>query len=121
MNLRAYTLLLLGIIVIIAVLGMPLMLASPMHNGIGCPFMTGEMTLCATSVLLHIQHWQTAFATILAEILLLCALALFFLRPFSAALFDTGQARWHVRKHALPRPAVFPELFSDGILNPKVS
>lgn len=120
MNLRAYMPLVLSIIIIVAVLGMPLMLASPMDHDMGCPFMTGEMALCATSILLHIQHWQTAFATILVEILVLCALALFFRRPFLATLFDTGQIRCYVRKHTPLRPNLLQELFAQGILNPKI-
>lgn len=121
MNLRVYMPLVLSIVIIAAVFGMPLMLASPMHHDAGCPFMVGEMALCATNIILHVQHWQTAFAGILAEILVLCAFALFFRRAFSLILFDTGQKEKYALKNIPKRPTLFQELFSRGILNRKES
>ena len=61
-----------------------------------------------------------AFAAILAEILALCALAIFFFkRPLLAVITDTSQVRWRVRKRTPVRPTLFQELFAQGILNRK--
>ena len=70
-------------------------------------------------ILEHMQHWQSALATILAEILTLCALVLFFRKPFLAFLSDTKQTRWYTRIRMPDRPTLFQELFARGILNRK--
>src|SRR3989344_8193400 len=110
-----YMLPILAVFIIVAVFGMPLMLSGSMHENIGCPFTSGEMALCAVSSFDHLRHWQIALATILAEIFVLCALALFFRRPLLATLSDTGQVRWRVRKHTPDRPTLLQELFARGI------
>lgn len=120
MNARTFTPLLLTIVVIVAVLGLPLLLASPVHHDMGCPFMSGQMAICAASVLQHIKHWQVAFAATLAELLLVAALALFALRQWElAALPERTFERIRARSRIPDRPTLLQELFSRGILNPK--
>jgi xanthine/uracil/vitamin C permease (AzgA family) len=108
------------IVVIVAVLGMPLMLASPLHQETGCPFALGQTAMCATSTLEHMKHWQTAFATILAEMLIIVALALVALRQWKiVALPERSFARIQMRSRVPDRPTLFQELFTRGILNRK--
>lgn len=120
MSLRAYVPFLLVIIVIVAVLGMPLFLASPMHHEMGCPFMSGQAAICATNILGHIQHWQTAFATILAEIFAIAALAFIALYQWRMIVLpERSFARIRIRSRTPARPTLLQELFSGGILNRK--
>lgn len=120
MDLRAYTPFLIGLVVLVAVLRMPLMLATPMHHEIGCPFAMGQAALCATSVLEHVRHWQIAFASILAQLLVIAALALITLREWQRLVLpDRSFARVRLRPRAPDRPTLFQELFSRGILNRK--
>jgi len=117
---NAYTFAFLTVFVLVAVFGMPLILSTPMHHG-GCPFMSmsDQPIICSAETLLHMKHWQSAFATVLAEILVLVALVLlFFRKPFSA-LIDTGQMRWRAQRRTPKRPTLFQELFMRGILNRK--
>ena len=114
MGFHAYTPLFLVILVIVAVFGMPLMLASPMHHDTGCPFMSGQAAICVASILEHIQHWQIAFATILGEILLIAALAL--VAAWQWKTHDPPQrsfARIWMRSRAPDRPTLLQELFSE--------
>ncbi|OGG72747.1 hypothetical protein A3A38_03750 [Candidatus Kaiserbacteria bacterium RIFCSPLOWO2_01_FULL_53_17] len=121
MNLRAYTPLILGIIVIVAVLGMPLMLASPVHQEMGCPFAMGQTTICSMSIFEHVAHWRIAFAAIFAELLVVAALALIAVRQWElVALPEPGFVRIRLRSRAPARPTLFQELFSRGIVHPKV-
>lgn len=121
MNLRAYMPFLLGVIVVLAVLGTPLMLATPMHHEMGCPFSMGETAMCSMSVFDHIRNWQVAFAAIFAELLIMAALALVALRQWElVALPEPQYAYVRIRSRAPDRPTLFQELFSRGILNRKV-
>lgn len=120
MNLRAYTPLLLGIVCLVAVLGMPLMLASPMHDEVGCPFAMGQAAVCSMGILEHVAHWQVAFAAIFAELLVVAALALATLRHWEpAALPERSYARVRTRSRAPGRPTLFQELFAQGIIHSK--
>lgn len=111
---------LVGIVIMMAVLGMPLMLSNPMHHEMGCPFMSGQAAFCATSLLEHIKHWQMAFGTILTELLLAAVLALIVLREWRAAgLREPSIARVRMRSREPDRPTLLQELFSQGILNRK--
>lgn len=119
MNVRACTPLLVIGIVLLAALGLPLVLAGPMHMEVGCPFMSEQTAICARGVLAHLDHWHVAFATVLAELLIIVALALvavhrgLFLPP------DGSLARIRMRGRAPDRPTLYQELFSSGILNRK--
>lgn len=120
MSLQAYTPIFLVIIVIVVVLGMPFMLANPMHHEMGCPFMSGQTAMCTASVLEHMRHWQTAFATILAELLLIATFALVAMYQWPiAGLPERSFARMRTRIRIPERPTLLQELFSNGILNRK--
>lgn len=122
MSLRTYAPLILVIVVIVALLGMPLMLSSPLHHEMGCPFVPGQVALCATNIFEHITHWQTAFAMILAEILAVVALVLVALYQWRlVAPPEPGFARIRMRRRVPERPTLLQELFSQGILNRKES
>lgn len=120
MNIRAYISLLLIIVVVAAVLGMPLMFASPMHHEMGCPFMPGQAAMCATTLLEHLRHWQSAFAMILTELLLITAFACVALWQRYRAPPSRGFEKIRMRSRAPDKPTLLQELFSSGILNPKV-
>ncbi len=120
MSLYGYTPLLLVVIVVIALLGMPLMLASSAHHEMDCTFMSGHMALCAMNVLQHIQHWQAAFAAILVELLLVAALAGIAMRQWEAVtLPERDFARIRIQNRVPARPTLLQELFSRGILHSK--
>ena len=117
---RAFIPALVAVVVIVAVLGMPLVLGAPIHHENGCPFMPGQSFACATGIFEHITHWQSAFATIFAELFALATLALFVLRKQRIFFFsDQRLGRIQIHTHNPPRPTLFQELFSQGILNRK--
>ncbi|PIR84040.1 hypothetical protein COU18_01380 [Candidatus Kaiserbacteria bacterium CG10_big_fil_rev_8_21_14_0_10_51_14] len=120
MNAHTYLPLLFTIVVIAAVLGMPLILSSSMHYEMGCPFMSGQTAICVSPVLEHLRHWQTAFATILAELLLIAALTLLAMRQWYLLLPEKRFERIRTRSRAPDRPTLLQELFARGILNPKI-
>lgn len=119
-NLRAYTALLLVVVAFVVLLGMPLMLASPMHHEMSCPFMPGQAAMCRATILEHLKHWQSAFATILAELLLITAFACVALWQRYRAPPERRFEKMRIRSRVPDRPAFLQELFSNGILNPKV-
>ncbi len=92
-----------------------------------CPFMTGQAVVCNMNPLEHIAAWQSMFTSTLAQngsmfiLLFLAALALVWTRslwpPPEKALGSTFRIL-HREEH-LP-PSLLQELFSSGILNPKV-
>ena len=96
-----------------------------MHHDMGgatqqiCPMM-GNTPACANA-LDHISHWRTSFTALLVEILAVFALAvLMFVRRDLFELYDTQYEKHRLREHVPIRPTLFQELFSQGILNPKV-
>lgn len=120
MSIQAYTPLLLVIILIVALLGMPLLFAGPMHHEMGCPFVSGEAAFCATNFLQHITHWQTAFAVVLGELLVIAGLALAVLYQWRVLMLpERSFARIRMRGRTPERPTLLQELFSRGILNRK--
>ncbi len=103
--------------ILMAVFGLYL----PQHMGheMGCPFAPGESAMCAAPFA-HLQHWQSSFTTILAELLVLVALILiFFTRPDPQRDKDPQYQRFRLRQRVPLRPSLFQELFSRGILNRK--
>ena len=121
MNLRTHAPLLLTIVVIATVLGMPVLLASPMHHEIGCPFMSGQTAICAPTFLEHLRDWQNAFAIVLAELLLIAALTVALTRQWAPVSPERRFERVRIRNRAPDRPTLLQELFSEGILNRKES
>lgn len=91
---------------------------SHMEHGVGCPSVSGGITIC-DDVLAHLEQWQSALAATLAELLLLCALVFILFRRSD---FETGGFQYE-RSRSLERvpirPTLFQELFAQGILNRK--
>ncbi len=86
MNIRGYALPVLVVFLFAGVFGVYFMFG-PMHESVGCPFFRGETVLCASSILEHLNHWQIAFSSILAELLVTSlALTLFVLLAFADSI-----------------------------------
>ena len=94
-----------------------------------CPFMSGQAVVCNMNPLEHIAAWQSMFTSTLQQngstliLLLLAALALALvwtrLRwPTPPKAIESVSFIVH-RENYLP-PPLLQELFSNGILNPKV-
>jgi len=92
-----------------------------------CPFMPGMTALCNMGPLEHLAAWQGMFASlpfqnpILFLLLILCAFSLVWNLWKEFHPPDRGRVFLHLlhRRNILPAPAL-QELFSSGILNPKV-
>jgi len=94
-----------------------------------CPFMSGQAVVCNMNPLEHISAWQSMFVTILQQnssdllVLLLAALALTLVwtRLLRPKFEPEPQLAFAIacREHYLP-PPLLQELFSSGILNPKL-
>lgn len=82
----------------------------------GCPFMQGQMSVCSMTVFDHIEHWQSAFTSILVQILSFAALVA--VLGFSWLLFN--RAVWSPPHFSYSsRPTLLQELFARGLLNSK--
>lgn len=95
-----------------------------------CPFMSGQAVVCNMNPLEHIAAWQSMFATtlqqngtdLLALFLAALALALVWTRQLWGRPKRNLQPTFSVTqrsKETLPLP-LLQELFSNGILNPKI-
>lgn len=113
------TYLLLTAFIVAVVFGLYLNFGHTMHEG-GCMYSIGEMTLCATSLAI-LENWQAAVSTVLVEFFVLCALGAA-LSIMGSALDPTLSAleRYRTRRRIPNAPLLLQELFSDGILHPKV-
>ena len=94
-----------------------------------CPFMSGQAAVCNMDPLEHIAAWQSMFTSIPSQtgstliLMLLAALALAFLwthlwRPPIDCTYTPS--RFFVRRDYIPPVSPLQELFSSGILNPKL-
>lgn len=80
MKSQFYTFLILVAFISVSVFGLYLFTAHVGHE-VDCPFSIGETALCAAPFE-QLQHWQSAFTAVLAEILVFGVLILaFFTRP----------------------------------------
>lgn len=101
-------------------------LGMAVHDGPGmpgCPLMPAQAVICTMTVTDHIAAWQGMFTGVpqAASFLLLALLAACVLHPLAFALARPPSVRTVPRSHAsrlLPSP--LEELFSRGILNPKL-
>lgn len=97
-------------------------------NMIGCPYMTHEEVLCSMSVFDHIGSWQSAFSAVIPSLTLL-------LSALVAAVLILSVAPNLLLKHKFREPPLsrellhrtysyssrpLQELFSNGILHPKL-
>lgn len=95
-----------------------------------CPFMSGQAVVCNMDPLEHIAAWQNMFTSIPQQdiatllLILLASLALVFIWtrqrrriPITDSLSTLGRVR---AKEYIPIANSLQELFSNGILNPKL-
>ncbi len=110
---------LVAILILLSFLGVFASMISFSHHEIGCPFFPGQAVLCETP-LQHFSHWQSSsIATGLSIFAELLAIALASLILFVLLQQERERLRFtHVVKAV--RPTLFQELFSSGLLNPKI-
>ena len=113
--------LLLTAFIVAAVFGLYLPMMGHAGHEVGCPFSPGGTALCGVP-LAHLEHWQGAFTAVFGEILvLLSVLVLVFFRRHDLFDPDIGTRDSYRLLQRVPvHPTLFQELFSQGILNPKV-
>lgn len=89
----------------------------------GCPFMPGEQAMCQMDAFDHISAWQSAFVSVVPTILILSILAavvVFAWRhwyPPPDLILASVAYRARARTTIVP---LYQQLFSRGILNPKI-
>lgn len=118
---------LIGILILTAYLvagGFMLVGSMQHHETSGCPFMPGEhAAICQMDVFDHISAWQSMFAAVVPTILILGLLAALialtwgFWRP---PPITTARPFLHKKRSELVIIPLFQQLFSDGILHPKI-
>jgi hypothetical protein len=93
------------------------------HETSGCPFMPGEQVICQMDASDHISAWQSRFATVLPTILILSIIAAAVILtwrqwyPPPEILLTGISYQREVALHIVP---IYQELFSRGLLNPKI-
>lgn len=104
----------------VALFGLSVMFMDPMHGG-GCPFaFTHEAAVCGDTALSHFSMWQSAFAATLASLLVaIFAVGLSLSKRHDNDFLISG-VRALSRTREPFRPPLFQELFSQGLLNPKI-
>lgn len=95
-------------------------LSAHMHNGMpmqDCPYAIGTHSLCSMDTFAHIEVWQDMLRTLLPTIVILVIIA---------AIFITWRLNMEIGPPILLRRrpdrqiSPYAELFSRGILNPKI-
>lgn len=116
MNYRALTWIVLLIFLIVALFGLTSLLSHSDHHA-HCPLQGAATVMCESTTVEHIGIWQEMFVATL----LLIAFAISIFGPGrQIAPFATTERALLRRMHVpLPRPTLFQELFSAGILNRK--
>ena len=115
----------LGVIVVfafisLAVFGVLTMVQSHHHEP-GCPFMTGEQSICPMGLLEHISAWRSTFTVSIPYIFLL-VVNLFFvisLWQFTYPPNNLFLISRRLKRNNNSLNFLYQELFSQGILNPK--
>jgi hypothetical protein len=122
----------LGVFIFVSFLGLSLGMTMKSDGVIkpDCPFMSNTASVCKMSPLEHIAMWQSVFTTLpLKEKILLTfgllafALALFLLVRFFQRLLKYQNLFYLERYRYLQKifiPHSLQELYSSGILNPKI-
>ena len=93
------------------------------HHMTGCPFMPGEQAICQMDAFDHITAWQNAFTAVVPSfvVLLLVALVLYIsFRWLDHPPNATNKIHLRVGNIRIKIPNLYQELFSNGILNPKI-
>src|SRR3989344_4117228 len=117
MNIRALAVPVLLAFCLFAVFGLFLPMGS-MGMSAHCPYATGGTALCGLQ-LLHLEHWLSAFAVVLVEIVLLSAFLLAVIRLLDVGLREKQFERYRPKSRIPTRPSLMQELYSRGILNRK--
>lgn len=97
-------------------------------NIAGCPFMTNERALCSMSVLDHIGSWQSAFSAVVPSLVLLlsalvAAVLVLLVAPnllLKRKFREPPLSRELIHRTYLYSYRPLQELFSNGILHPKL-
>jgi hypothetical protein len=93
-----------------------------------CPFMSHEEVICPMSLMEHISTWKAVFLSTVPSIVLVLVVAGFatrFVKTF-VFLFDRNKTKIRVAYQACLKKSysflqrTFQELFSSGLLNPKL-
>ncbi len=113
---KLVTILFSGLLFVLVFVGPWMLLSMASDNGIGCPFMPGQESVCSMTVFDHISHWQNAFATILVEVLKYPAVVGFTIFVLLIQRRHNGPPLCAIETR---HPTLFQELFSQGILNSK--
>lgn len=116
-SLRAFTIPFLFIFITVILFGM-FLTAGHMAHDRGCPLAPGQtMVFCSLAPFEHIRHWQSAFSSLAAEILILVlgVLFLYFFDFFD--LFDL-YSKQYLRKISEDVPLT-GLLFARNVLHPR--
>ena len=111
-----YILSIIMLLIVVSIFGLYIPFSGLMGHDMGCPFSFGSTSLCGAP-LAHLSHWQFAFFAIILELLVVGVIAIVFTIFYPDA---AGASRVKLRSShilASPRPTLFQELFSRGILN----
>ena len=105
-------------LLLVIVAGPAVLLTSMDAPGSDCFFMPHKEVVCDMSTLEHIEHWQSTFTSTIVKSLIALGLAIVtvlvlwkYIRPRQSYRF--------AHYHAPPKPTLFQELFSRGLLNSK--
>lgn len=92
------------------------------HHEPGCPFMPGEKVICEMNIFEHISAWQQSFTGIVPAlmVILLAAITLWFLWKQEWPPDIPILLRVRIISRNSDIPNLYKELFSRGILNPKI-
>lgn len=93
------------------------------HMSGGCPFMPGEQVVCQMDAFDHISAWQSTFVAIAPTILalsILAAVTVLTLRHWYPPPDFVPIRIYYYRRTEVAIIPFYQELFSNGILNPKI-
>lgn len=82
-----------------------------------CPYMAGQHAMCSMDTFSHITAWQNVVNTILSETLLLIIFVAI-LVPWPLVINTSPPSA--LRRRPERKISLYTELFSQGILNPKI-
>ncbi len=115
-----------GILILTAYLmvGGFMMIGSMQHHEMsGCPFMPGEQAICQMDAFAHISAWQSMFASTVPTTFIIALLAVAILLAWQSwwpPPLQIIRSSLYERRRELAFIPLLQQLFSDGILNPKI-
>lgn len=96
-------------------------LAHMRTNGMGmhpCPYMTGEQAVCTMTLSEHIGEWQQ-YTNIIVPILIVFFIAIAIVFYWKWSLYNNQYFSRTSKRFSFFEP-LYQDLFSQGILNPKL-